>query len=63
MSGQVDLLVTLPSDIEGQRSTRRKWLHCFEDVMAIIVLIAIDDYDQVSICIHKLESGYLISTS
>ena len=36
-------------DVGGQRSERRKWIHCFEDVKAIIFLTAINEYDQVSI--------------
>lgn len=35
------------TDVGGQRSERRKWLHCFDDVKAIIFLVAISEYDQV----------------
>lgn len=31
----------------GQRSERRKWIHCFENVTSIIFLAAISEYDQV----------------
>jgi len=34
-------------DIGGQRSERRKWLHCFDNVTAIIFLIALDEFDMV----------------
>jgi len=34
-------------DVGGQRSERRKWIHCFENVTAIIFLAAISEYDQV----------------
>jgi len=34
-------------DIGGQRSERRKWLHCFEAVHIIIYMIAINEYDMV----------------
>ena len=34
-------------DVGGQRSERRKWIHCFEGVKAIIFLTAINEYDQV----------------
>jgi len=34
-------------DIGGQRSERRKWLHCFENVNIIIYMIAINEYDMV----------------
>lgn len=32
-------------DVGGQRSERRKWLHCLDDVLAIIYVSALDDYD------------------
>ena len=35
------------TDVGGQRSQRRKWKYCFEDVRAIIFLVAISEYDQV----------------
>ncbi|KAL1924713.1 uncharacterized protein VTP21DRAFT_4367 [Calcarisporiella thermophila] len=34
-------------DVGGQRSERKKWIHCFENVTAIIFLVAISEYDQV----------------
>lgn len=34
-------------DVGGQRSERRKWIHCFENVTSIIFLVAISEYDQV----------------
>ncbi|XP_017315411.1 guanine nucleotide-binding protein subunit alpha-11 [Ictalurus punctatus] len=34
-------------DVGGQRSERRKWIHCFEDVTSIIFLVALNEYDQV----------------
>ncbi|KAL7750953.1 guanine nucleotide-binding protein subunit alpha [Sorochytrium milnesiophthora] len=34
-------------DVGGQRSERRKWLHCFESVTSIIFVIAVSEYDQV----------------
>jgi GTPase SAR1 family protein len=34
-------------DVAGQRSERRKWLHCFEDVTAILFCVGISEYDQV----------------
>ncbi|XP_035524352.1 guanine nucleotide-binding protein subunit alpha-14-like [Morone saxatilis] len=34
-------------DVGGQRSERRKWIHCFENVTSIIFLAALSEYDQV----------------
>jgi len=34
-------------DVGGQRSERRKWLHCFADVTAVIFLVALNEYDMV----------------
>ncbi|XP_034403338.1 guanine nucleotide-binding protein subunit alpha-11-like isoform X2 [Cyclopterus lumpus] len=34
-------------DVGGQRSERRKWIHCFEEVTSIMFLVALSEYDQV----------------
>uniref|UniRef100_A0A6A7GCG1 G protein, Alpha subunit family member n=1 Tax=Hirondellea gigas TaxID=1518452 RepID=A0A6A7GCG1_9CRUS len=34
-------------DVGGQRNERKKWIHCFEDVTAVIFVAAISEYDQV----------------
>ncbi|KPP75657.1 hypothetical protein Z043_105079 [Scleropages formosus] len=34
-------------DVGGQRSERKKWIHCFERVTSIIFLVALSEYDQV----------------
>jgi GTPase SAR1 family protein len=34
-------------DVGGQRNERRKWIHCFQDVTAIIFLMAASGYDKV----------------
>ncbi|KAJ3055514.1 Guanine nucleotide-binding protein alpha-2 subunit [Rhizophlyctis rosea] len=34
-------------DVGGQRSERRKWIHCFEAVTSIIFCVALSEYDQV----------------
>uniref|UniRef100_A0A914RG50 Uncharacterized protein n=1 Tax=Parascaris equorum TaxID=6256 RepID=A0A914RG50_PAREQ len=33
-------------DVGGQRSERRKWIHCFDNVESIIFITAISEYDQ-----------------
>ena len=32
-------------DVGGQRSERKKWIHCFEDVTAILFFVALSEYD------------------
>jgi len=34
-------------DVGGQRNERKKWIHCFSNVTAIIYVAAISEYDQV----------------
>ncbi|KAG6839941.1 hypothetical protein C0991_010173 [Blastosporella zonata] len=34
-------------DVGGQRSERKKWIHCFESVSCIIFCTALSEYDQV----------------
>ena len=33
-------------DVGGQRSERKKWIHCFENVTCLLFLAAISGYDQ-----------------
>ncbi|KAI9221287.1 guanine nucleotide binding protein, alpha subunit [Blastocladiella britannica] len=33
-------------DVGGQRSERKKWIHCFENVTAIVYMAALSEYDQ-----------------
>ena len=33
-------------DVGGQRSERRKWIHCFDNVTSLMFLVAISEYDQ-----------------
>jgi hypothetical protein len=33
-------------DVGGQRSERKKWIHCFENVNCLLFLVAISGYDQ-----------------
>ncbi|KAI7907922.1 guanine nucleotide binding protein, alpha subunit [Cokeromyces recurvatus] len=34
-------------DVGGQRSERKKWIHCFDSVTSIIFCVALSEYDQV----------------
>jgi len=34
-------------DVGGQRNERKKWIHCFEDVTAILFVASLSEYDQV----------------
>eukprot|EP01089_Gocevia_fonbrunei_P003699 TRINITY_DN13657_c0_g1_i1.p1 TRINITY_DN13657_c0_g1~~TRINITY_DN13657_c0_g1_i1.p1 ORF type:complete len:354 (-),score=75.24 TRINITY_DN13657_c0_g1_i1:52-1113(-) len=33
-------------DVGGQRSERRKWIHCFDTVTAVLFTVALSEYDQ-----------------
>ncbi|CAO3693838.1 hypothetical protein G6F70_001692 [Rhizopus microsporus] len=43
----IDSLTYRMFDVGGQRSERKKWIHCFENVTALMFLVAISEYDQV----------------
>jgi GTPase SAR1 family protein len=34
-------------DVGGQRNERKKWIHCFSDVTALLFVAALSEYDQV----------------
>jgi guanine nucleotide-binding protein subunit alpha len=40
---EVEMLMV---DVGGQRSERRKWIHCFQDVTAILFIVSLSGYDQ-----------------
>lgn len=46
-------------DVGGQRSERRKWIHCFENVTSIIFLVALSEYDQVLVECDNEVSGFI----
>ena len=33
-------------DIGGQRSERKKWIHCFESVQCLLFMVSLSGYDQ-----------------
>lgn len=43
----LDQIIFRMVDVGGQRSERRKWIHCFENVTSIMFLVALSEYDQV----------------
>lgn len=49
-------------DVGGQRSERKKWIHCFENVNSLLFLVAISGYDQ---CLVEDKDGVsgLVSTT
>ena len=47
-------------DVGGQRSERKKWIHCFENVTCLLFLVAISGYDQ---CLVEDKDGVSHSPS
>ncbi|KAH8835030.1 heterotrimeric G protein alpha subunit B [Flagelloscypha sp. PMI_526] len=43
---QVGELLYRLFDVGGQRSERKKWIHCFENVTALVFLVSLSEYDQ-----------------
>ena len=46
-------------DVGGQRSERKKWIHCFENVNCLLFLVAISGYDQ---CLVEDKDGVCLQT-
>lgn len=44
-------------DVGGQRSERRKWIHCFENVTSIIFLAVLSEYDMMLFETNEVEMG------
>ncbi len=34
-------------DVGGQRNERKKWIHCFEHVTAVLFVVALSEYNMV----------------
>jgi len=45
-------------DVGGQRSERKKWVRCFENVTAVLYVVAISEYDQ--LCYEDNETNRVI---
>jgi len=43
-------------DVGGQKTQRRKWIHCFEGVTSVIFLAAMSDYNENCHVLHEAES-------
>jgi GTPase SAR1 family protein len=43
----IDKLLFRMYDVGGQRGERKKWIHCFENVTAIMFIASLSEYDQV----------------
>lgn len=46
-------------DVGGQRSERKKWIHCFEGVTCIIFIAALSAYDMVLVEDDEVVSAQL----
>ena len=46
-SFKVDRLTFRMYDVGGQRGERKKWIHCFDQVTAILYVASLSEYDQV----------------
>ena len=38
----------------GQRSERKKWIHCFDNVTAVLFVVSMSEYDQVLAEDHRV---------
>lgn len=45
-------------DVGGQRSERKKWIHCFEGVQCLLFMVALSGYDQCLVEDQNAVSGH-----
>ena len=53
----IDEVTFVMYDVGGQRNERKKWIHCFDNVTAVIFVAAVSEYDQARscVCLRDLE--------
>lgn len=47
-------------DVGGQRSERKKWIHCFDNVDYVLFVVAMSEYDQVLFedrCVNRMHES------
>ena len=49
-------------DVGGQRSERKKWIHCFEGVQCLLFMVALSGYDQCLVEDQNAVSIYFVSS-
>jgi len=51
-------------DVGGQRNEQKKWIHCFENVTALVFMVRLGKYDQILyedesvVCFLHLQLSY-----
>ena len=48
-------------DVGGQRSERRKWIQCFDDVKSVLFVVALSGYDMCLLEDATVVSAHLVS--